>query len=152
MAINRTTFSTRIPAQEQSRIAKVIVANTTMRGYLHIVTVRTQVVNDQEVELFQDVLIHPDRAASVDVAKFDAVTLMSLTPRNPAGEPRPNTTYHWAGGCKAIGKHLVEYVDGPDSRQAFLAGVGIYETEAEARLREEADQAATLAHLDGVEA
>lgn len=135
MAINRTKFSTLIPAQEQSRISKAIVVNTTMRGYLHIVSVRTQIVNDQEIEVFQDVLVHPDRAASIDVTKFDALSFQGLTPRNAPGEPRPNTTYHWAQGVKAVGKHLVEYLTDENSgeRQTFLAGVGIYMTEAELR-------------------
>lgn len=149
MAINRTTFSSIIPAQEQSRVAKVIVANTTMRGYLHLVTVRTAIVNDVETEVFQDILIHPDRAANIDITKFDAITLQGLTPRNPAGEARTNTSYHWASGAKAVGKHLVEYAEGPNGREAFLAGVGIYATAEEIAAAEAAEQAATIAHLEG---
>lgn len=133
MAINRTKFSTLIPAQEQSRISKAIVVNTTMRGYLHIVSVRTQIVNDQEVECYQDILVHPDRAASIDVTKFDALSFQGLTPRNAPGEPRPNTTYHWAQNVKAVGKHLVEVLEDEHTheRQTFFAGVGIYMTQTE---------------------
>ena len=148
MAINRTIFSSRIPAQEQSKIAKVIVANTTMRGYLHIVTVRTAVVNDQEVEVFQDILFHPDRAANLDITKFDAISLQGLTPREPMGDARANTTYHWGSSAKAVGKHLVEYNEGPNGRETFLAGVGIYATEAEIKAAEDEAAFAAVARQD----
>lgn len=131
MAINRKSFSSIIPADQQAKMAKVIVCNTTPRGYLHIVTVRTDIVNEQEVEKFTDVMIHPDRAPFVDVAKFDAVSLQGLTPRNAAGEPKANTTYHWGQDVKAIGRHLVEQAivgDTPGTEKQVLvyAGVGIY--------------------------
>jgi hypothetical protein len=131
MAINRKSFSSIIPADQQAKMAKVIVCNTTPRGYLHLVTVRTDIVNEQEVEKFTDVMIHPDRAPLIDVAKFDAVSLQGLTPRLAAGEAKPNTTYHWGQDAKAIGRHLVEQAivgDTPETEKQVLvyAGVGIY--------------------------
>lgn len=131
MAINRTVFSSKIPATEQASINKVIVANTTMRGYLHIVAVRTKIENEKEVEVFTDLLIHPDRAAKMDVAKFDAISIQGFTPREAPGERKPNTEYGWAAGVTAVGKHLVEQAivgDTPETEKQVLvyAGVGIY--------------------------
>jgi hypothetical protein len=146
MAINRTKFSSRIAPQEQSKISKVIVANTTMRGYAHIVTVRTQIVNDAEVECYQDILIHPDRAADIDIARFDAVSFQGLTPRQSPGDPRPNTTYHWAQGCKAIGKHLIERAKNKAGEDVvYLAGVGIYMTPEQVKAEEDARAFAAVA-------
>lgn len=129
MAIDRKSFSSKLSPSEQPGINKLIVNNTTIRGYLHLVAVRTVFENEQPIEKFTDVLIHPDRAAEIDVAKFDAITLMGLTPRLAPGEKRTNTTYHWASGAKAIGKHLIERINATEEGQAdtlVYAGVGIY--------------------------
>lgn len=132
MAINRTQFSSKLPATEQATINKVIVANTTMRGYLHIVAVRTKMVNEQPVEVFTDLLIHPDRAAKIDVAKFDAISIQGFTPREAPGERRTNTEYGWAAGVTAVGKHLVEQAivedeqTGEEKQVLVYAGVGLY--------------------------
>ncbi len=132
MAINRKSFSSIIPAEQQGSMNKVIVANTSPKGYLHLVMVRTTIVNEQPVEQFTDVLIHPDRAATIDIAKFDAVSLQGLSPRLAPGEKRPNTSYHLAVGAKAVGRHLVEQVIVEDEttkeeKQVLaFAGVGMY--------------------------
>jgi hypothetical protein len=131
MAIDRKSFSSILPASEQPEINKLIVANTTMRGYLHLVAVRTVFENEQPIEKFTDVLIHPDRAADIDVAKFDAVSLQGLTPRLAPGEKRDNTTYHWGSGAKAIGKHLIKRMNAtePNTPDTLVyAGVGLYGT------------------------
>lgn len=127
MAINRMSFSSTIPAEKQQSINKVIVVNTTMTGYLHIVAVRTEIKNEQPVEVFTDILIHPDRAANVDVAKFDAISIQGMKPRQAPGEARPNTTYAWAAGATAMGKHLVKPIKLETGEDALeLCGVGLY--------------------------
>ena len=44
------------------------------------------------------------------------------------GEPQKNTTYVWARGIKAIGKHLVEKVTNEQGQRVLHAGVGVYAT------------------------
>lgn len=123
MAINRSTFSSTIPAEAQPSIAKVIVANITPKGYLHVTTVRTQIVDSKPVEVFMDVLVHPDRACNANVQLFDAVSISGISGRQAPGEPRTNTDYVWASGISAIGKHLVEkQADGTLKNM----GVGIF--------------------------
>jgi hypothetical protein len=127
--INRKSYSSTIPADQQPGMNKVIVANLTARGYLHIVAVRTNFdAAGTPTESFTDVLVHPDRALNIDVAKFDAVSLSGVTPRNAPGEPKPNTQYVWASGAQAIGRHLVKRVqlNGKDALE--YAGIGVYAT------------------------
>ena len=127
--INRKSYSSTIPAAEQPGMNKVIVANLTARGYLHIVTIRTNFdAANKPIESFTDVLIHPDRALDVDVAKFDAVSLSGVTPRNAPGEPKPNTQYVWASGAQAIGRHLVKRIEVDGKPGLEYAGVGVYAT------------------------
>jgi len=125
MAINRKSYASTIAPADQPGILKCIVANTTMRGYLHIVGVRQSFdqLTGKATDHFVDLLIHPDRAGDVDIQKFDAFSIQGTSPRNAPGEPRENTVYQWANGVQPIGKHLVDrQTDGT----LVYAGVGVY--------------------------
>jgi hypothetical protein len=123
--INRKSYSSTMPADQQPGIFKAIVVNTTMRGYLHLVAVRTSFdANNTPKEAFIDVLVHPDRAMTIDVQKFDAISVQGMSPRQAPGEARLNTQYVWANGINAFGKHLVKRTT---ENQLMYDGIGIYE-------------------------
>ena len=121
--INRKSYSATIEPAKQPGYSKVIVANITPTGYMHIVAVRTTFVNEKPVDSFTDVLIHPDRAGSVDIQKFDAVTFLGTSPRNAPGQAKEHTQYLWANGAQPFGKHLVSR---NENNELVYAGIGIY--------------------------
>lgn len=127
MAINRTAFNATIEPSKAAGVAKVIASSTTINGYAHIVTVRTSFQDGKPVEQYTDILIHPDRAADLDVQQFDAVMVNAPSQRQVLGEAKPNTQYIWAKGVKAVGRHTVniEQVDG--KRVVTPTGVQLYD-------------------------
>lgn len=134
VTINRKSFSATIAADKQPGILKVIVSNMTMSGFYRIVAVKTK-FDEQGVgtDEFLDIMVNPRdlQGESLDVQKFDAISISGIQGRNVpnGGEPQKNTTYVWARGIKAIGKHLVEKVTNEQGQQVLqYAGVGVYAT------------------------
>lgn len=130
--INRKSYSSTIPADKQPGILKVIVSNMTMSGFYRIVAVKTSYdAQGVGTDSFMDIMVNPRDLGGeeLDIQKFDAISISGIQGRNVpnGGAPAKNTTYVWARGVKAIGRHLVEKVTNEQGQQVLqYAGVGVY--------------------------